>query len=185
MLETHADGAEAAAVADYGDSPESWWQAPLYAYRVKTRQAELRRQLKERQTDLARARQAEEQATVAFADRARHAALKVEAFAQHLEPIATREKLMLERDGALSAEMEAHRARLLVIDDRIAGLSAELAEAKAEERQIEEKLAEAEGIRQRADAKLKRAEIEIRNASSLADAAGAAQRETAKRAGLP
>jgi nucleotide-binding universal stress UspA family protein len=183
--ELTADQAEAASLADYGESPSSWWQTPLYAYRVKTRQAELRRQLKERQEDLARARQAEEGAKIAFADRARPVARKVEALVRVLEPIQNAENLMVQRDGMLSAEVEAHKGRLAVIDERIAGLSAELVEAKAEERQIEEKLAEAEAIRQRADAKLKRAEIEIRNASSLADAAGAAHRDAAKRAGLP
>jgi hypothetical protein len=183
--ELEVDDPEVATLADYGDPPQSFWQAPLYTYRVKMRQSELRAQLTERKNDLARARQAEEQAKLEFADRARDAARRIETYAGPLEAIATAEKLMLQRDGALSAELEAHRARLAVIDERVAGLTAELAEARGEERKIEASLAEAEAIRQRADAKLKRAEIEIRNASSLADQATAAQRDSAKRAGLP
>jgi hypothetical protein len=180
-----ADADEAAALADYGDTPESWWQAPLYAYRVKTRQAEIRRQLAERQADLARARQAEEEARIAFADHGRSAAARVDVYAQPLAAIAKAEEHMLARDGALAAEVQAHNARLAVIDERVAGLSAELAEVKAEERQIEEKLTDAEAIRQRADAKLKRAEIEIRNAQALVDSASTAGRDAAKKAGLP
>jgi hypothetical protein len=180
-----ADGDEAAALADYGDTPDSWWQAPLYAYRVKTRQAEIRRLLAEREADLARVRQSEEEARITFADRARAAAHKFEVYAQPLAAIANAEQLMLQRDGVLTAEVEAHNARLAVIDERIAGLDGELAQMKAEERQIEEKLNDAEAIRQRADAKLKRAEIEIRNASALVDAASTAGRDAAKKAGLP
>jgi hypothetical protein len=180
-----AGDSEAASLADYGDPPASWWQAPLYAYRVKMRQSELRRHLAERKSDLARARQVEEEAKLAFADRARAVAKNVEAYARPLAAIDTAERLMMDRDGVLSAEMEAHKGRLAVIDERVVGLGAELAEARAEERKLEESLAEAEAIRQRAEAKLKRAEIEIRNASSLVDQAAAAQRDSAKRAGLP
>jgi hypothetical protein len=180
-----AGDSEAASLADYGDPPASWWQAPLYAYRVKMRQSELRRHLAERKSDLARARQAEEEAKLAFADRARAVARSVEVYVQPLAAIDTAERLMMERDGVLSAEMEAHRGRLAVIDERVVGLGAELAEARAEERKLEESLAETEAIRQRAEAKLKRAEIEIRNASSLVEQAASAQRDSAKRAGLP
>jgi hypothetical protein len=175
---------EAASFADYGPSPESWWQAPLYAYRVKMRQAELRRQLAERKADVARAKQAEEQAKLAFADRARSRAGSVESAARAIATIENAEQVMLQRDGALSSELEAHKARLAVIDERIAGLSAELAEAKGEERAVEEKLAEAEAIRQRAEAKLKRAEIEIRNAVSVSGSAAPPPREVSKRGGL-
>jgi hypothetical protein len=177
--------AEAVSLADYGESPTSLWQAPLYAYRVKTRQAELRRQLAERRVDLARARQAEEDAKLAFAERARPIAEKAGAFQRGLEAIATHERLMVQRDGALSVEMDAHERRLSVIDERVLGLESELVTAKADEHELEEKLAGAEAVRQRAEAKLRRAEIEVRNAGSLADMARAAQRAQAKRAGPP
>jgi hypothetical protein len=175
---------EARTLADYGDSPDSFWKAPLYAYRVKTRQSELRRQLHERQTDLKRAEKAEEQAKIAFAERARPIAERLEGYAQALEPIAKTERVMMDRGGALSAEVEAHKSRLAVIDERVHGLEGELETAKAEEREIEGKLAEAEGIRQRADAKLKRAEIEIRNATTVAEAGGV-KLGPARRAGSP
>jgi hypothetical protein len=180
-----ADALEATVLADYGESPTRLWQAPIYAYRVRTRQAELRRQLAERRADLARARQVEEDAKLAFAERARPIAEKAPEFKQALEPIAAHERLMLDRDGALSAEMDAHKGRLSVIDERVVGLHAELVIAKAEEHEIERSLAEAEAVRQRAETRLKRAEIEVRNAALLADAAGAAQREQAKRTGTP
>jgi hypothetical protein len=180
-----ADATEAAILADYGESPTRLWQAPLYAYRVRTRQAELRRQLSERRADLARARQVEEDAKLAFAERARPIAEAAGAFKQALHPIATHERLMLERDGALSAEMDAHKGRLSVIDERVQGLLAELEAAKADEHELEQRLAEAEAVRQRAETKLKRAEIEVRNAAKLAEAALAAQRGHAKKASIP
>jgi len=175
---------EARALADYGDSPDSFWQAPLYAYRVKTRQSELRRQLGERQADLARAKKAEEQAKVAFAERARPIATRLEGYTQVLAPIASAENVMMQRDGALSADLDAHKGRLAVIDERVHGFSVELDSAKSEEREIEGKLAEADAIRQRAEAKLKRAEIEIRSATAVAEAGGV-KVAPARRAGSP
>ncbi len=184
-VELTAEEKEARALADYGDSPKTWWQAPLYAYRVRTRQSELRRQLAERRQDLGRAREACEEAKVAFAERARPVARKVETFARLLEPIAAAEKVMLERDGALAAEMEAHQAQLRVIDERVAQLEMELAEAKSEEDRIEAMLAEAEAVRQRAEAKMKRVEIEIRNASARVEGEGGGERVGAKGVGTP
>jgi hypothetical protein len=178
------DQVEARELADYGEAPTTFWQAPLYAYKVKTRQSELRRQLTERRADLTRAEKAEEQARVAFGERARPIAEKLEAYAQALEPLAKTERVAMDRGGALSAEVNAHKARLAVIDERVHGLQAEIETAKAEERDVEGKLAEAEGIRQRAEAKLKRAEIEIRNATSVAEAGGV-KLGPARRAGSP
>jgi hypothetical protein len=181
--EPTADETDARALADYGDGPSSFWQAPLYAYRVRTRQSELRRQLAERQRDLTRARDACEEAKVAFAERARNGAQKNDTFAKLLEPIVATERVMLDRDTALSVATEAHQGQLRVIDERIAELEAELADAKADERQIEDKLAEAEAVRQRALAKMKRVEIEIRNAGARADAESSAARVSAKGVG--
>lgn len=184
-IEPTPEEAEASDLADYGDRPRSFWQAPLYAYRVRTRQSEIRRQLAERRRDLARAREACEEAKVAFAERARPVAQKIEVFATLLEPIATTEKVMLERDTALSAEMEAHRGQLRVIDERVVQLEAELAEAKSDEHRMEDRLAEAEAVRQRAEARLKRAEIEIRNVGARADIDGNSVRIDAKGGGAP
>ena len=175
---------EARALADYGDSPDSFWQAPLYAYRVKTRQSELRRQLGERKADLARAKKSEEQAQVAFAERARPIATRLEGYSQVLAPIASAENVMMQRDGALSADLDSHKGRLAVIDERVHGFSVELDTAKAEERDIEAKLTEADAIRQRAEAKLKRAEIEIRSATAVAESGGV-KVGPARRAGSP
>jgi hypothetical protein len=184
-IEATPEETEARALADYGDSPRSWWQAPFYTYRVWTRQSELRRQLAERQRDLTRTRDALEEVKVAFSERARSVAQPMETFAKLLEPIVTAERVMLERDTALSAELEAHRAQLRVIDDRIVQLEAELAEAKSDEVRIEDKLAEAEAVRQRAEAKVKRAEIEIRNADAREGVEGTRARAPAKGAGTP
>jgi hypothetical protein len=177
-----ADTDEAIALADYGEKPTSLWQAPLYAYRVKTRQMELRQQLAERRSDLARARQAEEEAKIAFAERARPVAERAGAFRFALDAIVSAEGLMLQRDGALSVETASHRSRLSVIDERVAGLERELVTAKAEEREVEVNLAEAEAIRQRAEVKLKRAEIEVRNAAARVEGGGV-QGGSPKRAG--
>jgi len=182
-IEPTADEREASALADYGDRPERWWQAPLYAYRVKTRQSELRRQLAERRHDLVRAREACEEAKLAFAERARPVAQKVELFANLLSSIAVAERVMLERDTALSAQMEAHDAQLRVIEGRVVQLEAELVDAKSEESRAEEELAAAEAIRQRAEAKMKRVEIEIRNIAVRADVDGGSKRVVAKGAG--
>jgi hypothetical protein len=74
---------EAAALAGYGEPPETPWVAILYAYRVKTRQVELRRQLDETQRALERVRQGEAEAKLAFAKLARPV---VESGARELDP---------------------------------------------------------------------------------------------------
>lgn len=154
---------EARAFADYGIAPEAWWKTPLYAYRVWTRRAELRRMRGERKREADEATAGEENAYVSFAERARSVAEKAKAYGDAIKAIVAAEGVMGERDQALSREMETHKERLAAVDARIAGLEADLVEARASQARVEGELVEVDLARERAEVRLKRTEIELRN----------------------
>jgi hypothetical protein len=168
------DGGKAAArrVADYGDAPAEWWKAPFYAYRVKMRQMDLRRDLASRRTDLVTAQRAVDDAFVALADRGRKLVTGKDAYAKLLVAVVAAEHSLRQRDGALAAETDAHTQKLGSFDARIAQHEAEAGAARAEQNALDDVFASADAIRQRADAKVKRVDIELRAAVARATPAG-------------
>ena len=167
---------EAHTLADYGAPPKHWFMAPLYAYRVFTRQQELKRALVGRREEAAQAATTAEDALIACAERVRPRAAGVPQYKRSIDELALAEELLRSRDGALAKEQDAHAERLASIDARISKLEAEHAAAQGEERRIAGELAGAEAALQRAEAKLKRAEIELRNVSASAAGQGDARR---------
>lgn len=159
------DRFEALATADYGPPPENVFLTPLYAWRVLQRKGQLRRSLALKREEAARATQRAEDAVIAFAERVRPLAEK--AGSRAMEAVRAAEDVMRSRDGSLAGEMDAHRAELARIDERLAVVESELAQARAEEKAIEAELAQVVEAKKRADAKVKRADIEIRNATQL------------------
>jgi len=160
------DPFEAKALADYGPAPAQWWRTPLYAYRVKKRQPELKRALAAKKDEAKRAEAAAEDALIAFAENVRSAAEKDAKYASALDEVTKTEGLFRQRDTALGAEMDAHKQRQAQADAAIVELDKALAAAQAEEKVIVGELAEADALLKRAEAKMKRADIEIRNATA-------------------
>lgn len=161
------DPFDARALADYGEPPTKPWLAPIYAFRVLTRKAELRRLLATARDEAKRAALRSEDVFVGFAERARSVIEKNPGQARALDEVVAAESLLRSRDGALAGEMDANRARLSSIDSRITSLEGELLAAQADEKRVADELGQVVAVRERADTKMKRAEIEIRNAEAL------------------
>jgi hypothetical protein len=157
------DPFDARALADFGEPPASALTTPLYALRVKMRQAELRRGLSSRRLEVERTQAKLDDALVDFGGRARAILETKPGHHRMLEEVIAAEQLVLERDGKLAGEMSAHKARAAQVDARLVELEAALAVAKEDERKALEAVTRAEAARARAEAKIKRREIEARN----------------------
>ena len=156
---------EARVLADYGPSPEAFWQAPFYAFRVMSRRKELRRQLAQKKHDEERSSQKAEDALVAFGERVRAHV----SDGPLLDRVRAAEDLLRSRDSALAGTMDAHRAELAAIDGRLAPAHAELTRARKEEAAAQSARDAADADVKRADAKLKRLDIEMRNGGAGRD----------------
>ncbi len=175
-----ADPFEASVLADYGQPPDAFWRAPMYAYRVVTRRAELRRELAQKKDDAERTSKRVEDALVAFGERARALA---KGGADPLERVRVAEELLASRDGALAGTMDGHKAALAEIDARLGAAETELARTRQIEADASTKRDAAEEDDKRAEAKLKRVEIEIRNGASKSAERDALAADVAQTAG--
>jgi hypothetical protein len=170
---------EAARLAAYGPVPPELWKAPLYAYRVKMRQLELKRELVARRADLAKAQAAVDDALVVLAERGRKAVEGNDAYGKLTSAVILAESTLKDRDSALAAETEAHQKQTSALDAQLGKHEAEMAGARAEEKACQAAFDRVDDVRRRIDAKVKRVEIDLRSAvarasSGPAGAAGAA-----------
>ncbi len=165
------DGGRGAAtrLAAYGEPPDEWWKAPFYAYHVKTRQMDLRKNLVARRADHEKALSAVSDALVVLAERVRRGILNNEAYAKLQGAVIHAENTLRERDSELAAATDAHKRQTGGLDEKIAEHEAELAGARAEEKSYAAVFERVDAVRQRADAKLKRIDIDQRAAVARAN----------------
>jgi hypothetical protein len=147
VVSIEVDRYDARVLADFGEPPQGLLSMPLYAFRVKTRQIELRRALSTRRSEAERVNARLEDALVAFGERVRAILEKTPGHHRMLEDVIAAEQLAMERDGKLAGEMNAHRTRAAAMDARLAPLEAALESAKEEERQLAEAVTRAETAR--------------------------------------
>ncbi len=160
---------EAKMLANFGDAPKHFWQAPLYAWRVRQRLADLRDALKERRQQAERASKAIDQSLIALGQRARGTAERNPQFGRTLDLLRIHEQTLRQKDSALMGEMDTHNRKLAQIDQKIAELQTVATQMQAEERRIADELAMAQATVQRAEAKLKRLDIDLRSAFGAND----------------
>ena len=153
------DAFDARTYADYGEPPDAFWRAPIYAWRVLTRRGELRRDLPNKREDSARTTKRVEDALVAFGERAKALAKGGPA----LDRVNEAEALVRNREGAASGTNDANAVALAQIDARMAPALEALAAAREEEARAQTARDAADEEKRRADAKLKRLDIELRN----------------------
>lgn len=165
-IEEQIDREQAIALAGYGDPPRRFWETPRYAWRVRVRQNELKRELEARRSEAQQAATQLEDALVAFAERVRPVAEKQAFYLRAFDPIRVLDEQIRSMDGAAAAEMDAHKARMRDIEAKVTQVEQTLSQLQLEERRLADDLALAEATLQRAQAKLKRVEIEMRNVPS-------------------
>jgi hypothetical protein len=163
------DPAEIAILADYGDVPHAVQLTPTYAYRVFTRQRELKRQLISIAAECERA-QFEREATLAELARAvRPAAEKVEQFRRLFAPLIELEQVAGQRGQALSSinqQLSAHSGQF---DAELAQIAQQITAQQELEQDAMRMYDAREAAAKRAEAKLKRVHIEIRAVTQVAE----------------
>ena len=115
-------GADARALADFGEPPTNLLLAPMYAWRVLKRQRELKAELAGRKAEAEHAVSAVEDALVGIVERVRPAVEKAPAYSVALEDLARAEDTLRSRDNVLAAEQDAQKARLQQVDARLTKL---------------------------------------------------------------
>jgi len=162
------DGVEVELVAGYGRPPQNAVLTPLYAYRVFTRQRQLRLQVSQLNQQLSRAEAERDGLLARLATSLRPVLEASDTFRRLLEPIREVERLRGDRSAALSEADAGYREQMAKFDQELARLRAVQTSAKsasAEKRGVREN---AENEFRRADAKHKRAQIEMRGVLDLA-----------------
>lgn len=163
------DSVEIAILADYGEVPSAPHLTPLYAYRVFTRQRELKHELVRIASESERAEQ-EREAVLADLTRAvRPQAEQIDQFRRLFAPLVELEQQASQRGQALSsinAEVDAQTAR---VDFERSELDARLHSERERQAVVQRSYDERAANAKRAEAKLKRIEIETRNVLQVAE----------------
>jgi hypothetical protein len=165
-------GADAYALADFGEPPANLLLTPVYAWRVLKRQREIKAALAGRKAEADHAVTEVEEALVALADRVRATAATKPAYSVALEDLSRAEDMLRSRDNVLAAEQDAQKARLAQVDARLTKTENELIEAQTNERLAAQELASTQNALAREEAKLKRAESELKGQLQRTNAGG-------------
>jgi hypothetical protein len=163
------DPVEIAILADYGDVPHAVQLTPSYAYRVFSRQRELKRQLISIAAESERA-QFEREATLAELARAvRPAAEKIEQFRRLFAPLLELEQVAGQRGQALSFINQQLSAQSGQYDAELGQIAEQISAQQKLERDAIAVYDQREAAAKRAEAKLKRVHIEIRALTQVAE----------------
>ena len=163
------DPVEVAILADYGSAPHSIHLTPVYAYRVFTRQRELKQQLASLSAERDRAELERESTLAELARTVRPIAEQLDGFRRFFTPLIELEQVASQRGQALSsinAELGAHSN---TFDAELTQIAEQINAQQVLEQAAARVHAEREQLAQRAEAKLKRVHIEIRAVTHVAE----------------
>jgi hypothetical protein len=163
------DPQKLAILADYGDPPESAPLALAYAYRVFTRQRELKRQLIPIALECERAQSERETALAELSTALRPTLEKTPAFRRFLGPLLELEQRATERGSALTAINTQLNRETGQCDAELAQIAGQLEVEQGLQRDAQRCCDEREERAERADAKFKRVQIEIRAVTQVAE----------------
>ncbi|HXK16530.1 MAG TPA: hypothetical protein VNG33_01905 [Polyangiaceae bacterium] len=162
------DPAEVALVAGYGPAPKNAVLTPVYAYRVYSRRAPLKKAIVELHAELNQAELLRDTELMQLATLLRPTLESSEVFRRLLEPIREIERLAGDRSAALSEADTGYKAQLARFDTELAQLrdGERAAQAACAEKALLKDASEKE--LRRAEAKHQRVQIEIRGVVDLA-----------------
>ncbi len=163
------DPIEVAILADYGSAPHSVHLTPVYAYRVFTRQRELKQQLASLCAERDRAQLERETTLAELARSVRPIAQQMDGFRRFFTPLIELEQVASQRGQALSsinAELGAHSN---TFDAELTQIAEQISAQQVLEQEAARMRAEREQLAQRAEAKLKRVHIEMRAVTHVAE----------------
>jgi hypothetical protein len=163
------DPIELALVADYGPAPHSAHLTPAYAYRVFTRQRELRAQLVSLCAARDRAELEREALLAELARAVRPIAEPMPVFRRLFTPLFALEEVASQRGQALSSVNAELSAKSAAFEAELRQIAEQLAAQQALEQTALRAHAERDQLAQRAEAKLKRVHIEIRAVTHVAE----------------
>ncbi|MES1175476.1 MAG: hypothetical protein ABUL62_14235 [Myxococcales bacterium] len=169
MTQLRLDPVEIAILADYGDVPTAVQLTPAYAYRVFTRQRELKRQLVSIAAEHERAEHEREATLAELASTVRPAAEKVEQFRRLFAPLVELEQAAGKQGQALSSINQQSSAHSGQFDAELSQIAEQLRAEQQLEQDAIRVYDEREAAAKRAEAKLKRAHIEIRAVTQVAE----------------
>jgi len=166
--ELPVDPAEVAFVAGYGPAPQNAILAPLYAYRVFSRRAPLRKAVGEWHAQLIQAELLRDTELMQLAAGLRPTLENNDVFRRLLEPIREIERLAGDRSAALTQADTGYKEQMARFDSELAQLRDDerAAQATSAEKALLKDAAEKE--LRRAEAKHQRVQIEIRGIVDLA-----------------
>jgi len=163
------DPHELAILADYGDPPDSVPLTLGYAYRVFTRQRQLKHQLIPMAAECERA-QIEREATLAELGRELRPAIEqITAFRRILAPLVEIEQRAAARGQALNSINSQRDGEIGQLDTGLDQLKSQVHVEQRQENDARREYDEREANAKRADAKLKRVQIEIRAVLQVAE----------------
>lgn len=163
------DPAELSLLARYGEPPTNALLTPAYAYRVFTRQRELKAELLPLERELRHADLARDHALAELARAVRPEAERVEQLKRLLGPLHEIEQIAASRGQALNAANAELTQQSNAIEGELGSIAEQLELALAAERDAQRAYDGESEIFRRAEAKLKRVQIEIRGVTQRAE----------------
>jgi hypothetical protein len=163
------DPLELSLLANYGEPPKNAYLTPGYAYRVFTRQRELKRALGALEIERARAEGERDHSLAELARAVRPEAEQTQQFSRLFAPLVELEQIASARGQALSSVHAQLTAQASAFDTELAAAGTAVLAEQGREREAQGRYDECEAKAQRAEAKLKRVHIEIRAVTQVAE----------------
>jgi hypothetical protein len=160
------DPFEVRALADYGPDPKGIVAAIPYAFRVLTRQRELKRALETVRQSLREAEAKRDERLIELGTLLKPIILSNPAYSSIASSIGSAEKVVSDREQALAETNSAFREKAMGIDAQIAQLDPSIAAARAKIEERTRAFEDADRLRQKHEARRKRVEIDVRGAQA-------------------
>jgi hypothetical protein len=162
------DAAELAKIAGYGPAPSAIYLTPMYAWRVFSRQRELRVDIARLASELSNTEAARDQALANVVEALRPQLEADERFAQLMAPVKELDNVMRERSSALQSTNAEYRNAMARFEQEMTALDNQL---EVKQKAVDAAQANHDARAQelaRVEARHKRIQIEIRNFKQMA-----------------